>query len=86
MWIGSPIIEQWVYYVYRDESLREKEESICEVGRVFPRHVQSTYLTGESPLGCPRVAHTLRLYNYLLRFHLIRDGFINKDTKVAFTI
>jgi len=44
---------------------------VCEVGRVFPRHVQRTYLTGESPLGRPRVAHTLRLYNYLLRFYLI---------------
>jgi len=43
---------------------------VCEVGRVFPRHVQSTCLTGESPLDCPRVARTLRLYNYLLRFHL----------------
>jgi len=43
---------------------------VCEVGRVFPRHVQSTCLTGESPLGCPRVARTLRLYNYLLRFYL----------------
>jgi len=43
---------------------------VCEVGRVFPRHVQSTCFTGESPLDCPRVAHTLRLYNYLLRFHL----------------
>jgi len=43
---------------------------MCEVGRVFPRHVQRTCLTGESPLGCPRVAYTLRLYNYLLRFYL----------------
>ena len=43
---------------------------MCEVGRVFPRYVQSTCLTGKSPLGCPRVARTLRLYNYLLRFHL----------------
>jgi hypothetical protein len=44
---------------------------MCEVGRVFPRHVQGTCLTGESPLGYPRVAHTLHLYNYLLRFYLI---------------
>ena len=43
---------------------------MCEVGRVFPRYVQRTCLTGESPLGCPRVARTLRLYNYLLRFYL----------------
>jgi hypothetical protein len=43
---------------------------VCEVGRVFPRHVQRTCLTGESPLSRPRVARTLRLYNYLLRFHL----------------
>jgi len=43
---------------------------VCEVGRVFPRHVQRTYLTGESPLGRPRVARTLQLYNYLLRFYL----------------
>ena len=46
---------------------------MCEVGRVFPRHVQRTCLTGESPLGRPRVAYTLHLYNYLLRFHLIRS-------------
>jgi len=32
--------------------------------------MQRTYLTGESPLGRPRVARTLRLYNYLLRFYL----------------
>jgi len=32
------------YIVGRDESLREKEESVCEVGRVFPRHVQRTCL------------------------------------------
>jgi hypothetical protein len=32
------------YIVDRDESLREKEESVCEVGRVFPRHVQRTCL------------------------------------------
>jgi hypothetical protein len=44
---------------------------VCEVGRVFPRHVQGTCLTGKSPLGCPRVARTLYLYNYLLRFYLI---------------
>ena len=44
---------------------------MCEVGRVFLRHVQGTCLTGESPLGRPRVAYTLYLYNYLLRFHLI---------------
>ena len=61
------------YIIDRDESLREKEESVCKVGRVFPRHVQRTCLTGESPLGRPRVAHTLRLYNYLLRFHLIAN-------------
>ena len=42
-----------------------------EVGRVFPRHIQRTCLTGESPLGRPRVAYTLQLYNYLLRFYLI---------------
>ena len=41
-----------------------------EVGRGFPKHVQRTCLTGESPLGRPRVARTLHLYNYLLRFHL----------------
>jgi len=58
------------YIVYTDESLREKEESIYKVGRVFPRYVPCTYLTGESPLSCPRVACTLRLYNYLLRFYL----------------
>src|SRR5438105_2233601 len=56
--------------VRTDESLREKEESGCEVGRVFLRHVQRTCLTGESPLSRPWVARTLRLYNYLLRFHL----------------
>ena len=44
---------------------------MCEVGRVFPRYVQGTCLTGKSSLGCPRVARTLHLYNYLLRFHLI---------------
>jgi len=27
------------YIVGRDESLREKEESVCKVGRVFPRYV-----------------------------------------------
>jgi len=27
------------YIVYTDKSLREKEESMCEVGRVFPRQV-----------------------------------------------
>jgi hypothetical protein len=42
-----------------------------EVERVFPRHVQGTCLAGESPLGRPRVAYTLHLYNYLLRFYLI---------------
>jgi len=26
---------------------------VCEVGRVFPRHVQRTCLTGELPLGRP---------------------------------
>jgi hypothetical protein len=41
---------------------------VYEVGRVFPKHVQRTCLTGESPLGRPRVAYTLQLYNYLLRF------------------
>jgi hypothetical protein len=46
------------YIIYRDESLREKEESVCEVGRVFPRHVQRTCLIGESPLGYLRVAYT----------------------------
>ena len=59
------------YIVYTDKSLREKEESVCEVGRVFPRYVPYTCLIGESPLSCPRVAYTLRLYNYLLRFYLI---------------
>jgi len=58
------------YIIYTDKSLREKEESVCEIGRVFPRHVPYTCLTGESPLSCPRVACTLRLYNYLLRFYL----------------
>jgi hypothetical protein len=48
---------------------------VCEVGRVFPRHVQRTCLTGESSLGRPRVAYTLRLYSYLLRFHLIMPPF-----------
>ena len=43
---------------------------MCEVGRGFPRHVQRTCLTGGSPLVHPRVAHTLYLYNYLLRFYL----------------
>ena len=57
------------YIIGRDESLRE-EESVYKVGRVFPRHVQRTCLMGESPLGYPRVAYTLRLYNYLLRFYL----------------
>jgi len=70
MWIGSLMIEQRVYCIDRDESLREKEESVYEVGRVFPRYVQSTCLTGELPLGCPRVARTLQLYNYLLKFYL----------------
>jgi hypothetical protein len=41
-----------------------------EVGRVSPRHVQRTCLTGESLLGRPRVAYTLHLYNYLFRFYL----------------
>jgi len=59
------------YIIYTDESLREKEESIYKVGRVFPRHVPCTCLTGKLPLSCPRVAYTLQLYNYLLRFHLI---------------
>jgi len=27
------------YIVYTDKSLREKEESICEVGKVFPRYI-----------------------------------------------
>jgi hypothetical protein len=36
------------YIIGRDESLREKEESVCEVGRVFPRYVQRTCLIGES--------------------------------------
>ena len=44
---------------------------MCEVGRGFPRYVQRIYLIGESPLGRPRVAYTLHLYNYLLRFYLI---------------
>jgi hypothetical protein len=44
---------------------------VYKVGRVFPRYIQGTCLTGESPLGRPRVAHTLHLYNYLLRFYLI---------------
>jgi len=44
---------------------------MCEVERVFPRHVQRIYLIGELPLGRPRVASTLRLYSYLLRFYLI---------------
>ena len=39
------------YIVRTDESLREKEESGCEVGRVFPRHVQRMCFTGESPLS-----------------------------------
>jgi len=43
---------------------------MCEVGRVFPRHVQRICLTGKLPQGRPRVAYTLRLYNYLLRFYL----------------
>jgi hypothetical protein len=54
-----------------------------EVGRVFPRHVQRTCLIGESPLDRPRVAYTLHLYNYLLRFHLTKFNFMfpakNKD-------
>jgi len=58
------------YIVYINKSLREKEESVCEVGRVFPRHMPCTCLTGKSPLSCPRVAYTLRLCNYLLRFYL----------------
>ena len=58
------------YIIYTDESLREKKKSVCEIGRVFPRHVPYTYLIGESPLSRPRVAYTLQLYNYLLRFHL----------------
>jgi len=65
------------YIVYTDKSLREKEESVCEVGRVFPRHVPCTYLTGKSPLSRPRVACTLRLYNYLLRFHLTISSILN---------
>ena len=44
---------------------------MCEVGRVFPRHVQRMCLTGESPPGRPRVTRTLHLYNYRLRFRLI---------------
>jgi hypothetical protein len=27
------------YIIDRDKSLKEKEESICEVGRVFPRYI-----------------------------------------------
>jgi len=51
---------------------------MCEVGRVFPRYVQCIYLIGESPLGCPRVAYPLRLYNYLLRFYLIMPPFLKR--------
>jgi len=58
------------YIIYTDKSLREKEESVYEVGRVFPRYMPYTYLIGELSLSHPRVAYTLRLYNYLLRFHL----------------
>ena len=65
------------YIVYTDESLREKEESVCKVGRVFPRYMPCTYLIGESPLSRPRVACTLRLYNYLLRFYLT-EGLLYK--------
>ena len=39
--------------VRTDKSLREKEESRCKVGRVFPKHVQRTCLTGKSPLSRP---------------------------------
>ena len=46
---------------------------MCKVGRVFPRHVQGTCLTGELPLGRPRVARPLHLYNYLLRFYLTKS-------------
>jgi len=68
------------YIVYTDKSLREKEESMYEVGRVFPRHVPCMCLTGESPLSRPRVACTLRLYNYLLRFHLTTPRLYKKGT------
>ena len=54
-----------------------------EVGRVFPRHVQRTYLTGESPLSRPRVTHTLQLYNYLLRFYLTALGYIILAAAIA---
>jgi len=64
------------YIIYIDESLREKEESVCKVGRVFPRYVPCTYLIGELPLSRPRVAYTLRLYNYLLRFYLTLREYI----------
>jgi hypothetical protein len=33
------------YIVYTVESLREKEESVCEVGRVFPTDLRVTGLT-----------------------------------------
>jgi hypothetical protein len=44
---------------------------MCEVGRVFPKHMQRTCLMGKLSLGRPKVAYTLHLYNYLLRFYLI---------------
>ena len=52
------------YIVYTDESLREKEESVYEgfsLGTCGARASQASR---------PWVARTLRLYNYLLRFHL----------------
>ena len=57
---------------------------MCEVGRVFPRHVRGTCLTAESPLGRPRVARTLHLYNYLLRFHL--TAILKRTLRIYFPI
>jgi hypothetical protein len=36
MWIGSPIDGVMGYIIYIDKSLREKEESVCEVRKGFP--------------------------------------------------
>jgi hypothetical protein len=59
---------------------------VCKVGRGFPRHMQRTYLMGKSPLGRPRVAYTLQLYNYLFRFYLIISIYIKGATALLYSL
>ena len=56
------------YIVSIDESLREREASVCEVRKGFSLGTCSTHASLASRLW---VACTLPLYSYLLRFHLI---------------